>query len=83
MPIKLKLKNPEKAKDLENDRWLADLEIEVKNTGTKPIYFLDFCVEFVDVKRDSGANIGYLLPVRQESSWSMSTRVGDGRRTCR
>lgn len=61
LPIKIKIKNPEKAKDLENDRWLADLEIEVKNTGTKPIYFLRLGLSFVDVKRDSGTRIGYSL----------------------
>ncbi len=59
LPIKVKIKNPEKVKDLENDGWLADLEVEVKNKGTKPIYFLDFFIEFVDVKRDSGDNISY------------------------
>jgi hypothetical protein len=43
VPIKVKIKaEKEKAfKDLHNEKWLRDLEIEVTNTGTKPIYFLD------------------------------------------
>ncbi|HEU4593679.1 MAG TPA: hypothetical protein VFS10_00830 [Pyrinomonadaceae bacterium] len=59
VPIKIKLRNEKKAKDLNNDRWLADLEIEVRNTGTKPIYFLRLGMSFVDVKKDSGYGIGH------------------------
>ncbi len=46
VPIKIKIKaEKEQAfKDLNNENWLRDLEIEVKNTGTKPIYFLDIQV---------------------------------------
>src|SRR6267142_246433 len=42
VPIKVKIKaEKEQAfKDLSNEHWVRDLEIEVKNTGTKPIYFL-------------------------------------------
>lgn len=36
----MKLKNEEKFKKLENKDWARDLEVEVRNTGTKPIYFL-------------------------------------------
>lgn len=61
VPIKIKLKNEEKVKDLKNDRWLADLEIEVRNTGPKPIYFLRLGMSFVDVRKDSGNGIGYAL----------------------
>jgi hypothetical protein len=59
VPVKIKLRNEKKAKDLNNDGWLADLEIEVRNTGTKPIYFLRLGMSFVDVKRDSGTGIGH------------------------
>jgi len=61
LPIKVKVKHPEKAKDLKNDNWLGDLEIEVKNTGDKPIYFLRLGLTFVDVKKDSGEELGYSL----------------------
>lgn len=42
LPIKVKIRaEKEKAfKDLDNPNWLAELEIEVKNTGNKPIYYL-------------------------------------------
>src|SRR5215210_76784 len=61
IPIRVKVKNPEKVNDLNNDGWLGDLEIEVKNTGDKPIYFLRLMLLFEDVKRDSGGQIGYQL----------------------
>jgi hypothetical protein len=42
LPIKIKIKAEKEkaAKDLKNKNWLRDLEIEVKNTGSKPIYYL-------------------------------------------
>jgi hypothetical protein len=55
LPIKIKVKN------LNNEKWLRDLEIEVKNTGDKPIYFLKISLFFIDVKRESGDQIGYPL----------------------
>ncbi|MBA3767570.1 MAG: hypothetical protein H0W99_11395 [Acidobacteria bacterium] len=42
IPIKLKMKK-EKEKaihDLNNEKWPHDFELEITNTGTKPIYFL-------------------------------------------
>jgi hypothetical protein len=44
LPFKAKLKNLEKMKDLKNDEWLGDLELEITNTGTKPIYYLYFAL---------------------------------------
>jgi len=62
LPIKIKIRNPEKAKDLKNEDWLSDLEIEVKNTGDKPIYFLYITVILPDTKHDeTGNTIGYQL----------------------
>ena len=42
LPIKVKLKADKERqfKDIDNPHWARDLEIEVKNTGTKPIYGL-------------------------------------------
>lgn len=44
LPIKIRL-TPEKEQsfsDLKNENWIHDFELEVKNTGTKPIYYLRF-----------------------------------------
>lgn len=40
VPIKVKLKNDQSFKKKENKNWARELEIEVKNTGAKPIYYL-------------------------------------------
>jgi hypothetical protein len=52
LPIKVKLKKEkEKAfKDAKNDKWGRDLELEVKNTGTKPIYYLVLLVNLPELR---------------------------------
>ena len=42
VPIKIKIKKEkEKAfKDLQNEKWVREFELELTNTGDKPIYFL-------------------------------------------
>lgn len=71
LPIKVKVKNPEKVKDLKNDNWLGDLEIEVKNTGTKPIYLLILSLHLPDVKgQAAGSIVGFQL-------WQGRTELGD------
>lgn len=61
VPIKIKIKaEKEKSfKDLTNDKWLRELELEVKNTGTKPIYFLAFVMTLPDVKGPTGNIMGH------------------------
>ncbi|HEV2705685.1 MAG TPA: hypothetical protein VGV59_07145 [Pyrinomonadaceae bacterium] len=61
LPIKVKIKNPEKVKDSKNEDWLADLEVEVTNMGTKPIYYLYIALSLPDVITDNGNNVGYIL----------------------
>jgi hypothetical protein len=40
VPLKVKLKSEKSFKDLENKGWARELELEVKNTGSKPIHYL-------------------------------------------
>lgn len=62
VPVKVKVTKPEKVKDLQNEEWLADLEVEVTNTGMKPIYFLSLSLHLPEVKGDTeGSIIGYQL----------------------
>ena len=61
LPIKVKVKNLEKVKNLNNEKWLRDLEIEVTNTGDKPIYYLGLSIELPEVKGPKGHSIGYPL----------------------
>ncbi|HZI20489.1 MAG TPA: hypothetical protein VEY09_18040 [Pyrinomonadaceae bacterium] len=62
VPIKVKIRKPEKVKNLSNDEWLGDLEVEVRNTGSKPIYFLRLILSFDDViNPGSGNRMGFSL----------------------
>ncbi len=49
LPIKVKLKSEKSFKDLENKRWLREFEVEVKNTGSKPIYYIQLLFDLPDV----------------------------------
>src|SRR5262249_27098692 len=51
LPIKVKLRaeKEQAAKDLGNQRWHRDLELEIKNTGEKPIYYLSIIVKIPEI----------------------------------
>jgi len=48
VPLKVKLKNEQAFKNPKNKNWARELEIEVKNTGSKPIYFMYMLVDLPD-----------------------------------
>lgn len=52
LPIKVKIKSEkEKAfKDMKNEKWLQDFELEVTNTGDKPIYYLSLSLVPPEIK---------------------------------
>lgn len=43
VPLKVKIKKEKEQsfKDLKNEKWVRELELEVTNTGNKPVYFFD------------------------------------------
>jgi hypothetical protein len=59
LPIKVKVKRPERLKELGNEDWLGEVELEVANTGTRPIYYLHISVYMPDVFAPNGINYGY------------------------
>jgi hypothetical protein len=71
LPIKVKVKNHN------NEKWYADVEVEVTNTGHKPIYYLMIVLAFDDVTMEDGIGIGFPLKYgRRELS-----RIGENRAT--
>ncbi len=57
IPIKIKLRKKKEAfKDLENDLWVRDFELEVTNTGEKPIYSLYLMLLLPEMKVFPGYN---------------------------
>jgi len=75
LPIKVKIKaeKEKEFKDVDNPHWARDFELEVKNTGTKPIYRLGLLLllpetqiyeaSFVPLtKTDTTLHINVLMP---------------------
>jgi hypothetical protein len=62
VPIRLKMnKEKEQAfKSLKNEKWAREFELEVLNTGDKPIYYLDILM-VTDVKAADGHRIVFPL----------------------
>jgi hypothetical protein len=62
VPIKIKIKKEKEAgfKDLNNERWAREFELEVTNTGTKPIYYIYLYV-ITDVQAAAGFRIVFPL----------------------
>jgi len=54
LPLKFEIRN------LNSDRWVYDLEIDVTNTSTKPIYRLDFFITMPGYKSEiTGNKLGF------------------------
>jgi hypothetical protein len=75
LPIKVKVKKPEKLKELENEEWLGEVELEVANTGTKPIYYLEIVLDMPDVFAPNGLNIAYPVEYGRGALISLSEPV--------
>ena len=56
LPIRVKIKREKEKlfRDLDNDNWARDLEVEVKNVGDKPIYSLYFQLHVPEAKIANG-----------------------------
>jgi len=63
LPIKIKIKKEKEQsfKDLKNEKWFRDLELEVTNTGSKPIYYLALVLEMPEMTYDDGRVLAYPL----------------------
>lgn len=55
LPLKVKVKN------LKNEKWAHDLEVEVTNTSNKPIYYLFLILTLPEVKSESNRAMGFQL----------------------
>ena len=75
VPIKIKIKKENEAgfKDLKNERWAREFELEVTNTGTKPIYFLYLYV-VTDVKAAAGFRIVFPLSYGRSDLGDIKTK---------
>ena len=56
LAIKIKKEKEKDSKDLRNEHWAHDFELEVTNTGPKPIYFFHLMI-FQDVRDLAGQEV--------------------------
>jgi len=63
LPIKVKIKKEKEEgfQDLKNERWARYFELEVKNTGNRPIYALSLVWVLTEVKMPDGNPYGATL----------------------
>ncbi len=59
VPIKVKLKNELSFKKMDNENWAREMEIEVKNTGSKPIYYLSMTIIMPEMVNDNGYPLAF------------------------
>jgi hypothetical protein len=57
VPLKVVVRNGERVADPSNEGWLRDLEVEVTNTGGRPVYFVSLLLLL------PGAKMGGVQPV--------------------
>jgi hypothetical protein len=76
VPIKIKIKKEKEAgfKDLNNEKWAREFELEVTNTGTKPIYALDLLV-LTDVTAAAGFRIVFPLYYGRNELGKITTKA--------
>jgi len=60
LPIKVKIKKEKEEgfQDIKNEHWASDFEVEVKNTGNRPIYALSLAWMLPEVKMPDGNPYG-------------------------
>jgi hypothetical protein len=78
LPIKVKMKKEkEKAfKDLKNEKWLRDFELEVTNTGDKPIYYLSLLIVLPEVTIPNGTDkMGFGLHFGRRERYDIETKA--------
>jgi hypothetical protein len=64
IPIKIKIKKEKEKsfKDLKNEKWLREFELELTNTGDRPIYYIEI-VMYTGVQFE-GSGPEIVIPVR-------------------
>lgn len=76
VPVKIKIKKEKEAgfKDLNNEKWGWEFELEVTNTGTKPIYSLYFHV-WTEIKAASGSRVMFPLYYGRDELGDIRTKA--------
>jgi len=77
LPIKVKVKNEQSLKDLKNKKWARELEVEVKNTGDKPIYYVHVEIVMPEIVINGGELVLMMAYGRKELAYPDVPIKGD------
>lgn len=69
VPVKVRVKN------LQNKNWARDLEVEVKNTGGKPIYFAEFVLLLPETESGGAMPMGFRFAYGREEMVDVAVRA--------
>ncbi len=58
-------------RNVDSETWYKDLQIEVKNIGAKPIYFMLAYLDFPDHKNPEGRDTGIFLTFGDQKYWDI------------
>ena len=63
VPLKINLRPEKEAafRKLDNERWVRDLELEIKNTGDKSVYSLEFALDMPDMTPNTDRHAVFLM----------------------
>lgn len=77
LPIRAKIKqDKEKSfKDMKNEKWVREFELEVKNTGDRPIYFLYLALTFPEINAHEGHTLVYPLVYGRSEIGDIKTKA--------
>ena len=75
LPIKVKVKKEKLFKDLKNKKWIQDFELEITNTGTKPIYLLSMTLDVPGVTAPDGRGIAFSIIYGRSELGDIKTRA--------
>jgi hypothetical protein len=77
LPIKVKIKKEkEKAvKDLNNEKWVRDFQLEITNTGNKPIYFMSLVIDLPGVTAPDGIGMAFSLRYGRSALADIGTKA--------
>jgi hypothetical protein len=74
VPLKVKVKDEKSFKDPLNRDWLREMEIEIKNTGSKPIYYLYVVIRLPEMIV-AGHQLGFQLKYGRRDLLFLDTPV--------
>jgi hypothetical protein len=77
IPIKVKIKKEKERafKDLKNEKWVRDFQLEITNTGNKPIYFLSLWITLPEITGPGGFNMGFSVHYGRDELGSIETKA--------